>query len=221
MKVLLVEDDAAIREGMTELMSELAEVHPAPSVEAALRLLDRHLFDLMVTDLRIGGDRKGGRRMVAAARNHLTPVAIISASTEEEIRRSMGELQPDEILMKPFQLDDLLQLGERYLSRRRAVDLQVGDGALACGPLEPVVDGLAASPWTVTEGFELRRIEVAQGASLELSAERPELWVVVGGELSTTGGARGPGSSLHLPQGQAVRLGSAAGARALALRATG
>ena len=79
MKVLLVEDDTAIREGMTELVSELADARPASSVSEALGMMERELYDLVVTDLRIGGDRDGGRKIVAAARTFLVPVAIIKS----------------------------------------------------------------------------------------------------------------------------------------------
>jgi CheY-like chemotaxis protein len=122
MKVLLVEDDASLREGMSDVISELAEVRSAGSVELALATLEQERFELVLTDLRIAGKGQGGRSILEAARRRLQPVVIVSAATEEDVQRALTPFQADEILTKPFQLEDMMALVERFLALRTDVE---------------------------------------------------------------------------------------------------
>jgi DNA-binding NtrC family response regulator len=122
MKVLLVEDDSSLREGMVELISEQAEVREAGSVAKALAALREELFSLVITDLRIGETGEGGRIILEAARKRLQPVAIVSAATSEEVGRVMRPHEPDAVLAKPFQIDDMLGLVERFLALHSGVE---------------------------------------------------------------------------------------------------
>lgn len=219
MKVLLVEDDAAIREGMTELVSELAEATAAGTVLDALAHLRKEKFELVVTDLRIAGDRDGGRRVVEAAREFLTPVAIISASTDEEIRRFLGDHPPDEILMKPFQLEDLLDLTDRYLNRRREADRQaLQSGAPEADSFREVHPGMSEAQIGSNERGVIRWVRFEPGAQVvDFVPKAPELWVLVQGQLNFSGICRGTGTSLHLARNQPVRFSSPEGGLALSL----
>ena len=122
MKILLVEDDTSLREGMSELISEQAEVREAGSVAQALAAMREELFGLVVTDLRIGQTGEGGRLVLEAARKRLQPVAVVSASTSEEVGRVLRPHEPDAVLAKPFQIDEMVELVERFLSLRVAVE---------------------------------------------------------------------------------------------------
>ncbi len=218
MKVLLVEDDPSIREGMTELISELAETCPVASVREALALLAKEHFELVITDLRIGGDRDGGRKIVAESRSCLTPVAIISASTEEEIRRTLRGVNPDEILMKPFQLEDLLGLTDRFLERRREADRQAARAeALGGARFEELRPGLSIASVGRSAGNEVRWVRIGPGAELDLCADTCELWVLVEGQVEASGVSRGPGASLHLVKDNPVALSAPTGALAVSL----
>ncbi|MCP3099364.1 response regulator [Myxococcus sp. K15C18031901] len=119
MKVLLVEDDASLREGMGELISDLAEVRSVGTVTEALAALGSEPFELVVTDLRIGGGESGGRAVVEAARKRQRAVAIVSAASPEEVARALRPFIPDGILVKPFQIEDILGLVERFLEVHR------------------------------------------------------------------------------------------------------
>ncbi|SES88798.1 response regulator [Stigmatella erecta] len=118
MKVLLVEDDPSLREGMGELLSELAEVRMVGQVAPALEALQEERFELVLTDLRIAGNVQGGRTIVEAAQQRLQPVAIVSAATAEEMTKVLRPFQADAMLTKPFQLEDILVLVERFLALR-------------------------------------------------------------------------------------------------------
>ncbi|MFY2561907.1 response regulator [Corallococcus terminator] len=123
MKVLLVEDDASLREGMGELISDLAEVRSVGDVSSALAALSQERFDLVVTDLRIGGGESGGRLVLEAARKGRQAVAIVSAAAPEEVARALRPSVPDGVLVKPFQIEDILGLVERFLAVHRNVEL--------------------------------------------------------------------------------------------------
>jgi CheY-like chemotaxis protein len=122
MKVLLVEDDASLREGMVELISEQAPVRESGSVAQALEALREESFSLVITDLRIGETGEGGRIILEAARKRLQPVAIVSAATSEEVVRMLRPHEPDAVLAKPFQIDDMLALVDRFLGLRNEVE---------------------------------------------------------------------------------------------------
>lgn len=118
MKVLVAEDDASLREGISDVLSELAEVHSAGSVDAALALLQKERFELVLTDLRLAGLGKGGRAILEAARRRLQAVVIVSAATPEDLQRALEPLEADAVLAKPFQLEDMIALVERFLALR-------------------------------------------------------------------------------------------------------
>jgi CheY-like chemotaxis protein len=122
MKVLLVEDDVSLREGMGEVISELVEVRPVGSVDAALAALREDRFDLVMADLRIAGAATGGRTILEVARKSLQPVAIVSAAVPEEIRRALQPFEADALLGKPFQLEEMTELVERFLALRDGLD---------------------------------------------------------------------------------------------------
>jgi CheY-like chemotaxis protein len=122
MKVLLVEDDTSLREGMSDVISELAEVRSAASVDEALEALRQERFELVLTDLRMTGRGQGGRSIVEAAQRQLQAVVIVSAAADEDIQRALEPLEPDAVLAKPFQLEDMMALVERFLGLRGELD---------------------------------------------------------------------------------------------------
>jgi CheY-like chemotaxis protein len=132
MKVLLVEDDASLREGMSELISELAEVREAGSVAQAQAAMRDGLFDLVISDLRIGENADGGRLILEAARKRLQPVAIVSAAAAEEVVRALRPFEPDAVLAKPFHIEDVLGLVSSFMGARASVEKMTKE---ACPPV--------------------------------------------------------------------------------------
>ncbi|WP_404373129.1 response regulator [Corallococcus coralloides] len=121
MKVLLVEDDPSLREGMGELVSELADVRAVGTLDEALRALTADRFELVMTDMRIAGGHTDGRGILEAARRQRYPVAIVSAAGPDEVAQVLHPSVPDALLIKPFQVDDILGLVERFLELKRQV----------------------------------------------------------------------------------------------------
>jgi DNA-binding NtrC family response regulator len=79
--VLIVEDERSIRDTLVELFDvEGSRVESAESLERAKAVLTSRAFDLIVTDIRLGGRRDGGLQVMAAA-GFLSPEATVIALT--------------------------------------------------------------------------------------------------------------------------------------------
>ncbi|WP_257449536.1 response regulator [Archangium lipolyticum] len=215
MKVLLVEDDASLREGMVELISEQAPVREAGSVTQALGALREETFSLVVTDLRIGETGEGGRIILEAARQRLQPVAIVSAATAEEVVRVMRPHEPDAVVPKPFQIDDMLGLVERFLSLRSEVERLVGQAAP-----EGAWKEAAAGVQAVEEPGGRLWVRMEAGTSLPRPLHRGRSgMVVLEGSLEVDGERRERHQYLYLSAGpREVRTREGCLAVSLALR---
>lgn len=184
MKLLLVEDDAGVREGMSDVLGDLAAVHAADSVPAALALLAAERFDLVVADLNIG-EGGGGRTVLEAARERLAPVAIVSAAAPEDVARQLGPSRPDAVLTKPFGLDDMLAMVERFLGLRREAERLATQGPPPGATWLPLAPGVA-----LTREGSATWVRAEPGAEFAwtLPAVRVGVWLAEG-ELEL-GGAR-------------------------------
>ncbi|MBJ6765566.1 response regulator [Myxococcaceae bacterium JPH2] len=191
MKVLLVEDDASLREGMAELVEELATVRATGGVDEALAALENERYELVITDLRIGGGERDGRTILEAARSKFQAVAVVSAATPDEVGRTLGATSPDGLLTKPFQLEDILALVNRFLEvKREAEHVALGEPRPGCGHWSALGPGVevARPPETAASGYSW--VRMGPGASFAWGPRSERHGVrVVEGEL-TVGGER-------------------------------
>ncbi len=118
MHVLLVEDDPGIREGLVELLTEFGTVSAAADVPSAEAVLEREQFDLVITDLHLGGDPVAGRTIARAARDRRCRVVVMSGAPRQEIDRVLDGGAPDGVIEKPFDVDDVVAMME--LEQERA-----------------------------------------------------------------------------------------------------
>ncbi|MFL5351865.1 response regulator [Archangium sp.] len=187
MKVLLVEDDTSLREGMVELVSEQAEVREAGSVPQALAALREELFALVLTDLRIGEKGEGGRIILEAARQRLQPVAVVSASTAQEVVRVLRPHEPDAVLAKPFLIEDVFGLVERFIGLKNEVTRAAAGGAPPDGAWTEVGAGVRV----LEEPDGRLWIRMEPGVSLSRPVHRGRTGVmVVEGSLEVEGERR-------------------------------
>ena len=111
--VLIVEDEQSIRDVLVELFDvEGTRVESAATLDAAKEVLARRAFDLIVTDIRLGGRRDGGLQVMAAA-GVLSPDASVIALTaypDDDNRQASARLGATHFLEKPVSLETLAEL---------------------------------------------------------------------------------------------------------------
>lgn len=111
MTVLVVDDDAGVREALTvALAAQDWRVLSAGSGSAAVGLLQRENPDVVVSDVHM--DRGDGFQVLAHARRLPTPPAVIlvSARVDPEDRARALHMGAAAYLPKPFSLDRILSL---------------------------------------------------------------------------------------------------------------
>ncbi len=108
-KILIVDDNKSLLEGMTEtLVRESYSVTPSESGEAALKMLARENFAVLLTDLRLpdisGLDmlKKMGEMKIS------TPVIVITAYGTVDIAVEAMKLGAFDFLTKPFPADEIV-----------------------------------------------------------------------------------------------------------------
>jgi DNA-binding response OmpR family regulator len=122
-RVLLVDDDDAVREMMTASLEHKGfVVVAAANVVEALKLITTESFDVLITDLHMPNPSDGFA--VITAMRHLHPKALtLLVSGYPDVKRAMDTilLEADEIIVKPFEtkrLADLVQ--DKLLTRTPA-----------------------------------------------------------------------------------------------------
>lgn len=115
MKVLLVEDDEGIREGMAELISERAPVVSVRTVAEALAALAKEDFGVVIADMRLAGVKNGGKQVAERAHERGAKVVLMTGLMDLELDRALGGFVPDEVLHKPFPIDVAVELLKKLL----------------------------------------------------------------------------------------------------------
>lgn len=222
MKVLLVEDDASLREGMGEIIAELAEVREVGTETEAVEALRSERFDLVITDLRIAGHEQGGRTVLEAARRAHQAVAIVSAAAPDEVTRTLRPHLPDAVLVKPFQLDDIVTLVERFLGLRRQVEQVASAGA---PPPEDSWTEVSPGVRTVRPGPDASpawvRVAAGGGFTWRPHSKGGEGLLLVEGDLEVAGEQHTAPRYLFVGAGQATEVHSRAGCLAITLALKG
>jgi two-component system chemotaxis response regulator CheY len=118
-KILIVEDSKASREFIASTVESIAGVQAitTPSGFEALKLLPRHKFDLIITDINMP-DINGLELINFVKKNpnyRDTPLFIITTEGREQDRQRGLALGAVEYLVKPFEPQSLEGLLRRYL----------------------------------------------------------------------------------------------------------
>lgn len=123
-RALLVDDDQAFARFMTTLLASEREIEVVvvARAEAALEAARREAPAVVVVDLVLGG-RETGWQVVAALRDDPTtasiPLILCSAAVRAVAdRRAEMERAGVQVVLKPFDLDDLLAAVDRSLGHR-------------------------------------------------------------------------------------------------------
>ena len=120
-KVLIVEDDDVIAQGMAHHLS-LAGYDPVVVADGdtGLKRLRFETPDVCVVDLML--PRMDGWRLIEAARGEGlgTPIIVVSARGTEHDRVHALEIGADDYLVKPFSMKELVARVQRRLAAGRA-----------------------------------------------------------------------------------------------------
>jgi DNA-binding response OmpR family regulator len=123
-KVLLVDDDDAVRDMMTVTLERKGfNVVAAATVTEALRHIATESFDVLITDLHM--PNPGDGFTVVTAMRHSQPNALtLLVSGYPDVQSAMSAilLEADEVMVKPFEVGKLADLvREKMLSRKPTV----------------------------------------------------------------------------------------------------
>jgi len=159
-RVLVVEDDAAIREGIVDaLQYDGFETLEAADATVAAREAASGAFDLVLLDLVLpGGDGLDILRQLRETRP-TTPVIILTARGDEKDRVAGLRCGADDYVVKPFSTSELLARVEAVLRRspERPSDVH-----------EIVLDGLCVD-------FDRCEVRYDDGGRAELSERERDL----------------------------------------------
>jgi DNA-binding response OmpR family regulator len=122
-RVLLVDDDQAVRHMMSEALKRKGfDVVSASSVPEALKCIASEKFDVLLTDLHMpsAGD---GFTVVSAMRHSQPDALTLLVSGYPDVQSAMSAilLEADEILAKPFEIGKLTELIKDRLNNRAPV----------------------------------------------------------------------------------------------------
>jgi DNA-binding response OmpR family regulator len=122
-KVLLVDDDAAVRHMMNATLKQKGfEVVAAANVSEALNHIAHETFDALITDLHM--PNPGDGFTVVTAMRHSQPNALtLLVSGYPDVQNAMAAilLEADEIIVKPFEVAKLADLIRQKMSNRKPV----------------------------------------------------------------------------------------------------
>ena len=113
--ILVVDDDAAIRAAISEILEmEGYPVITADDGAAALRQIEQRPPALMLLDMRMPGLNGWDVASALQQRGVVVPTLVMTAA--QDARRWAEQIGADGYLAKPFDLDDLLATIERLLA---------------------------------------------------------------------------------------------------------
>jgi two-component system, chemotaxis family, chemotaxis protein CheY len=120
-KVLIVEDSRATREMLAAAVELVGgvEVYTATSGFEALKVLPRHRFSLIITDINMP-DINGLELINFVKKNpnyRHVPLFVVTTEGRAQDRERGLQLGASEYLIKPFESETLTALVQRYLTR--------------------------------------------------------------------------------------------------------
>lgn len=117
--ILIVDDEKSLRDFLVIMFEEDGyQVVTAPGVEKAIKLIRENIFDLILTDIRMGGSN--GIDVLDEARNTLpdTPVVMMTAYASAETAVTAMKKGAYDYISKPFKIEDLQLIVKNALEKR-------------------------------------------------------------------------------------------------------
>lgn len=112
---LVADDDHDFRQAMSELIALHGwDVREATNGEEALRFVGKYRPDVLILDHRMPG--LTGAQVVQRMREGGIDIPVILVSAAHEIHEVAADVGVEHVLMKPFGIDELLNLMQRARS---------------------------------------------------------------------------------------------------------
>lgn len=177
MRILLVEDDAMVAEGLREGLSHAGyTADHVGNAELALDALQREAFDLAVVDL--GLPKMSGLDLIRRLRADGATLPILVLTASDALQDCVAGLDAgaDDYMVKPFRLPEVLARVRALVRRNHSVtsavvhwgaltlDSSRHEASLAGVPLE-----LPAREWTLLEALLLKAPNVVSKERLTQS----------------------------------------------------
>ncbi len=119
-RVLVVEDNASLREAIQEVLADTHQVRSCASAEDARATWDQEMPELLLTDLRLPGDSGLVLLQDACARDPYVQVIILTAYGTVEVAVEAMRAGAFDFLTKPIRMDHLVAKAEQALAVRRS-----------------------------------------------------------------------------------------------------
>lgn len=161
-RVLLVDDDAAVRDVMIATLEHKGfEVIAAANVIEALGWITTQKFDALITDLHMP-DPGDGFTVVTAMRHSQPGALTLIVSGYPDVKQAMETilLEADEILVKPFEIAKLAELLREKMVSRKPVTRSSKErvGAVLRRSIPDIIENWLAR---AKQNHELRRVELS------------------------------------------------------------
>ncbi len=118
--ILIVDDDAAIRGMLYDLLSEKYECNTASMAEEALQYLEVEKYDAILTDIGMPGLTGVELLRRVQQTDSDTPIILISGKGSEEDPGDLIDLGAFAYVTKPFNLDEIEEVVERAVGQTQS-----------------------------------------------------------------------------------------------------
>jgi two-component system response regulator AtoC len=118
--LLIVDDEKPIREGLRTALEDRYDVYLADDAPAALELLEKEHFDVLLTDFRL--PREDGMKLIARAKSHSKPpvcILMTAYGSEDVAVEAMKRGADDYIAKGKLQIDELEMRIARALRQQK------------------------------------------------------------------------------------------------------
>jgi two-component system, cell cycle response regulator CtrA len=162
MQILLISDDAAIKNSIKSMLDETFKVHAAQIGQAGVDLVSLQDYDLILLDL--NGSNDIGLDVVKMLRASKIRVPFLVLHDSAAYIKIIEGLSVDECILKPIQKDELLaHIRARVLSPQLKGPSRINIGDLTIDRVKQIVEvagvslGLTAKEYQILEMLSLRK----------------------------------------------------------------
>ncbi len=166
-KILIVDDEFNTREALVRFFKRRYETCAAPDGLAAIELLQKEHFDLVLTDLRMPG--ADGMQVLGAANAAGTSAIVLTAYGSIGDAVKAVKLGAFDFVSKPIKLDVLDQMVQSALGQGKTLPAKMAESAPAVSLPDFVAPPSADDP--MSKVFETARAVATSRASVLLSGE--------------------------------------------------